>query len=243
MTTKRSRHARVDDQGRAYAGSQLHLQVYVNRWADMLNDAVAAALRLEGQPHLAIRWVSPLEARGFREYRDAAFLEQVGLESAARRLKAFWPVGGPRWDGLALVERQGGRTAVVLVEAKSYPGEVLGRGCLATPGSVARRQIEVALDATAAWLGAQRSPEWTGALYQHANRLAHLYFLRELVGADAYLANVQFEGDSRRPTSAEAWRAASAATYGRLGLAAALVPWCADVLLPATQRSELTAER
>ena len=37
---------RVDDQGRAYAGSQLHIQIYANRRREELNRAVLDAVAL-----------------------------------------------------------------------------------------------------------------------------------------------------------------------------------------------------
>ena len=38
--------------------------------------------------------------------------------------------------------------------------------------------------------------DWTKCFYQYANRLAHLYFLKELNGIDAALVFVYFTGDT-----------------------------------------------
>jgi len=39
---------------------------------------------------------------------------------------------------------------------------------------------------------------WVGRHYQPANRLASLYFLREIGKVDGFLANVYFTGDPQR---------------------------------------------
>jgi len=43
-----------------------------------------------------IRWVSPLAEDEFAEYRDAAFLEQIGQAGLRDSLKQFWPALGPQ---------------------------------------------------------------------------------------------------------------------------------------------------
>ncbi len=45
------------------------------------------------------------------------------------------------------------------------------------------------------FLGVDPNISWNGTFYQYANRLTHLYFLREVNGQDAYLAFVYFTGD------------------------------------------------
>lgn len=68
--------------------------------------------------------------------------------------------------------------------------------------------ISAALKSTAAWLGLDGLPEtWLRTYYQTANRLAHLYFLREVCDLDAYLAFVCFVDDpTHNPTAAEDWK-------------------------------------
>jgi hypothetical protein len=185
-----------------------------------------------------MRWVSPLEDHKCREYKDGAFLRALGRSQDAPALSKFWPSGGPVWDGLAVVKQlTAGRDAIILVEAKSYPSEVRGGGCKATPKP--RLKIETALDATAAWLAVRRPASWTGALYQSANRIAHVYFLREKLGLEAYMVNVCFVGDPRMPTTEETWRQAKQAFRSDLGIADVAVPWLIDVTLPAANREEL----
>ena len=59
-----------------------------------------------------------------------------------------------------------------------------------------------------------RSPcphDWSALFYQYTNRLAHLYFLRELNKIDAYLVLVYFVGanDVPEPSTASEWKAAN----------------------------------
>src|SRR5687768_11298584 len=102
---------RVDSAGRAYAGSQLQLQLYVNRRRADVDHAITKALSLPSAPLI---WVSPLENAAFKEFKDAAFLKELGLTELSAPLRSFWPKSGPRWDGLARVDAS--RT-IVLVEA------------------------------------------------------------------------------------------------------------------------------
>lgn len=147
------RQDRVDDSGRAYAGSQLQIQIYVNRRPDELSQHTLKALPSLASLGADIRWVSPLESERFIEYQDRAFLRAVGLDHLASQLSGFWPSGGPVWDALAAVEfrKYPGVKGVMLVEAKSHPPEVYGGGCKASPRS--RKKIEAALSETKRWLG------------------------------------------------------------------------------------------
>ena len=117
---------RTDSQGRAYAGSQLQIQIYVNRLQKKLNTAILNALPSLSALDPTIRWTSPLEADNFAEYQDLAFLKASDLEYLEENLKDFWPRGGPVWDGLAIAEFGGnqGKHGTILVEAKSHVPEV-----------------------------------------------------------------------------------------------------------------------
>ena len=223
--------------GRAFSGSQMHLQVWVNRRREALSRALLLALPIS-DPGAQVEWVSPLESEKFGEYKDAAFLSALGLGSHAAALHTFWPRGGPVWDGLARVKRStNAQDAVVLVEAKSYPTEIVGKGCQAGPES--RPTIEGALDETARWLGVSRPDTWTGGLYQSANRIAHVYFLRERLGIEAYLVNLCFAGDPRKPTTPGEWDKANDLFRRQLGLDGVPTPWLIDIILPAARREEL----
>lgn len=235
------RKPRVDRLGRAYAGSQLQIQIYVNRRQVELSRGVVDALPSLASLNPHLRWVSPLERKKFAEYQDRAFLEAVELDYVAGSLSTFWPRGGPSWDALAVVElnQRAHHKGVILVEAKSHPSEIYGSGCQASPRS--RRKIEAALDQTKRWLGVPEDADWTGPLYQSANRLAHLYFFREVVNTPAWLVNVYFVGDSYSPTSRADWRPALAQVKAELGLAGIAIPNAAELFLQAGERRELVA--
>jgi hypothetical protein len=241
--TKHDSAKRVDDKGRAFAGSQLQVQVYVARRQTALSDAVAHALAALRQELPSIRWTAPLEADLFREPVDRAFLVALGLEDEADALRQFWPSGGPNWDALAVLGDGARRDGVLLVEAKSYPGEVYGPGCLAT-NLKSLQSIQDALGSAQQWFGVTGGANWTGRLYQYANRLAHVYFLRHKVGVEAWLVNLCFtdDGTTRRTTAAE-WHRALPAFKTELGFPGQ-IPWVLDVVLPAGTCSDLleTAE-
>jgi hypothetical protein len=227
---------RVDSEGRAFKGSQLQTQIYVNR-----ADDPAAALR-EELPSLpadaAVTWVSPVAERGFAEYQDVDFLRAVGLEAHAASLGEFWPARGPVWDALGVVEDGEERPGVFLAEGKSYPAELFGGGCKAT--EPARSKIVRALARTQGWAGIAEDPErWMGRLYQTANRLAHLYWLREVLGIRAWLVHLLFVGDPHGPTTREEWIEAMEAANEELGLGGIAVPHVGHALLDARERSEL----
>jgi hypothetical protein len=219
--------SRVDSTGRAHAGSQKQIQIYVNEKTQTLNSALAQSLSRYELDEKGIQWVSPLAADTYSEYQDSGFLERVGLGSLSPRLREFWPRSGPCWDALARIE--GG---CLLIEAKSHVLEIYGGGCGASPAS--KQKIKAALDATKAWLGVSRHVDWTGRLYQSANRYACLYFLREVVGVQAFLINVYFVGDPISPTplAIENWDAAIGLVNRELGLARA-VPYSSTVFLSA----------
>jgi hypothetical protein len=74
--------------------------------------------------------------------------------------------------------------------------------------------------------------DWCGRLYQSANRLAHLYWLRSL-GVRAWLVHLLFTGDPHRSTTTRQWAEAIEAVNAELGLASALLDGAGHVLLPA----------
>lgn len=220
--------ARIAENGRAFAGSQRWIQHYVNYEQSDLNDAI-----LQSQDSLrgsrGFQWVSPLESDGFTEYRDEAFLACLGFRHLGAQYSACWPRNGPCWDALAIVRRNG-ENGVLLVEAKSYPGEFFGSGCGA--GARSRSRIEHALAATKASLGADAQADWLGRLYQFANRLAHVYLLRERLSVPAWLVNVCFTDDPHSPTTLAQWQAALPPVHAELGLGENL-PFVSTVFLRA----------
>ena len=220
--------SRTDSSGRAHTGSQRQIQTYVNERTNTLNLAIAQSLSQYGLDKNDLSWVSPLGADTYSEYRDSEFLERVGLGHLAPQLRKFWPRGGPCWDALARIE--GG---CLLVEAKSHVPEIYGGGCSASPRS--KKKIQAALDATKDWLGVSPDVDWTGQLYQSANRYASLYFLTQIGGAQAFLVNVYFVGDpiSKTPLTRKEWDDATGHVNQELGLVRK-APYSAAVFLAAS---------
>jgi hypothetical protein len=200
----------------------------VNEKKHILSSAITQALSRYDLEKKNIEWVSPLAADKYSEYRGSEFLERVGLGHLARQLQGFWPQRGPCWDSLARIE--GG---CLLIEAKSHVPEIYGSGCGATSSS-GKRKIQNAFAATKAWLGVSPDVDWTGRLYQSANRYASLYFLREIARVQAFLVNVYFVGDpiSQTPLTREKWHAAIGSVNRELGLVGE-VPYSAAVFLTA----------
>lgn len=223
------KQSRVDPLGRAFKGSRLQIQTYANVLTDRLNEGMRGAF-----PNLGpLTWVSPLASEMYTEYLDEAFLSVMGLPHLVDNLAEFWPRRGPNWDALAVTG-----DSVLLVEAKSYPAEAKTRSG-ASEGSL--EWIKRSLLETANWLGLSELPRtWWDGYYQGANRLAHLYFLREACGIEAYLAFVNFVDDpTHNPTAIGVWEVAEVQYLNALGLDG-LPPAAAFVYLPGVERAVLT---
>lgn len=226
--------SRVDANGRASAGSQQQIQTYINDSAEAFSKAIAESLSGDLPSSARIQWVSPLIREEYAEYHDGDFLRVLGMQQHASELSAFWPKGGPCWDALARVSFSDGHCGCVLVEAKSHVSEIYGNGCRASDAS--RQQICEALRRAKEWLGGAPEADWTGKLYQSANRYAHLYFLRVIAGIDAFLVNVYFVNDRHNPTTIQEWKPAISEVKQQLGLVRP-VPFSSEVFLDAVRQS------
>lgn len=163
-----------------------------------------------------ITWLSPLKSDGYAEYFDQEFLDRLGLHSLEVPLSEFWPRSGPRWDGLA--KTASGK--YILVEAKASIEEAVDYRSKASPRSLARIRRALS-DAKKAFEASADAP-WESPFYQYANRLAHLYFLRELNNVDAYLLFIYFADAPDVPNrcSKQQWEGAMRLTEKCLGLGA-----------------------
>lgn len=221
-------------------GSQLQVRIYVNRRSGDLSRAVTDRFPTLVDRNATLCWTAPLEEKGFTEPQDKAFLDAVGLGDLAPDLKRFWPTRGPVWDGLAVAMFPEGRPGVVLAEGKSYPKEAYGGGCKAT--SPAREQIASALETTQRWFGIPEDAEaWMGSLYQSANRYAHLYWLRKVLGVEAWLVHLLFLDDATHEgATREQWEAELPRVEQALGLSGIAMPYADHAFLPAVAADELT---
>ena len=190
-------------------GSLKWVQRAINLHADLLDGEILG--QLPDARH--IEWRSPLAADEYSEYRDSAFLERLNLGHLSEALAEFWPSRGPQWDALG-IDSTG---SVLLVEAKAHLEEVFSPPSQA--GEVSLARIKDALQQTAEFLGAEAAAPWHQTFYQLANRLAHLYFLRQN-GVDARLVLVGFIGDDEMhgPATEAEWEAAYAVIWHVMGL-------------------------
>ena len=209
-------------------GSLKWIQALVNQRSDLLNRLVRENCRLE--PDEAIEWVSPLADDQYAEYGDDAFLRRLGVELGRWPLREFWPRLGPQWD--ALGHTDGG--AVFLVEAKANIPEFVSPASGAkSPTSIAL--IDDSLKEVQRFLRVDTKIDWSGKLYQYANRIAHLYLLRKLNRLPAYLLFIYFIGDEDvdGPQTAGEWKAAIEVAERVLGLPARhrLSDYVADIFV------------
>jgi hypothetical protein len=220
--------------GRAPAGSRLQLQEYVNAHTTRLSQEILATI--DSGSKATVRWVSPLASENYCEYRDAEFMNRLGLASATDALLSFWPRGGPCWDALALIDSFDIHREPIplLVEAKSHLSEIYGDGCKAEhPDSV--RKIQRALSATKTYWKVDESADWTGPLYQYANRLAHLYFFLRRLSKPAWLINIYFTDDPIESTSIDQWKPEITKVKDAVGLSSE-IPNIMEIFLSAVSR-------
>jgi hypothetical protein len=187
---------------RAARGSQKWLQILINDYPSIIFKEIAHRIGIEKEEHL--RWLSPLENDNYDEYKDEFFLEKLGVNINSKQLLDFWPKRGPVWDGL-------GKTAngdLLLVEAKSHLAELISHA--KAKNSSSRDKIHDSLSKTKRFLRSESNFNWSNFFYQYANRLAHLYFLRELNKLPAFLVFIYFLKDNKMngPNFKEEWEGA-----------------------------------
>lgn len=161
-----------------------------------------------------IIWTSPLANDNFAEYRDDDFLRKVDLDPNQIMLNNFWPLNGPQWDALAKTNAN----QIILVEAKANIPELKSAGTNAR--STSKEQIELALSNTKNYLRVDDNIEWTNTYYQYANRIAHLYFLREVCRKETFLINIYFVNDTNvnGPQKRQEWESAINILHNELKL-------------------------
>lgn len=204
----------------ATRGSQKWIQEAVNRHPEILDEALGFS---SAEP---IEWLSPRQADHYAEYRDGAALRLLGIDPNVELIE-FWPLKGPQWDAL-------GRTAdgtPILLEAKAHLGEMV-TGASAARNPLSMDLIDRGLREAAAWVGADTRMPWNGPLYQMANRIAHLYYLRVLNQIPACLVFLYFYGDADMcgPRTQEEWEGAVSLAHRLLGFTSR-PPGMSDVYL------------
>ena len=196
----------------AERGSQRWLQIAVNEKPYILNAAILN--QLPNIKNQNISWISPIKADNYVEYKDNEFVERLNIPLPNRSLSSFWPRFGPQWDGL-------GKTSngdILLVEAKSHIPEICSPPSSASEKSL--EKIRKSFSEVQKSFRIRSNYDWTGTFYQYANRIAHLYLLRELNKQPAYLIFLGFLNDQEinGPTSKEEWQGAIKLLETYLGL-------------------------
>jgi len=142
---------------KATKGSQKWLQIGVNEYPEILNDAIRSSIGLTSDAK--IQWLSPLASEDYVEYRDQAFITKLGLTMPNRTLFEFWPPRGPVWDGLARTSTD----EILLIEAKAHIPEMVSPASQASPLSLER--IEKGLNETRSALAPRTTVRWSGTFF------------------------------------------------------------------------------
>lgn len=192
-------------------GSQKWIQSLINSQAEYLNSQIRAKLNLSRDKH--IQWLSPLKNDEYSEYSDQDFIDLLGVKLKEKLLADFWPERGPQWD--ALGKSSSGK--LFLVEAKSHIRELIST--MQAQDENSARTIRKSLQETKRFLGSNAEIDWSCGFYQYANRLAHLYLLRQN-RLPAYLLFVYFINDfeMKGPTTIHEWRGAIELLHSYLGI-------------------------
>jgi len=208
-------------------GSLKWIQLLINDCPQLINPLLQKECSFSADEQ--ITWVSPLKTDEFAEYRDQEFLHQLGISLKQRALSTFWPTNGPQWDALARTNKG----KVFIVEAKTHITEIVSPGTGAS--SQSKALIEKSFHEVESFLKTHSLTEWTTVFYQYANRLAHLYLLRELNNIPAYLVFVYFLNDKEMngPATKEEWITAIQVVESVLGLGEkySLKPYIIDLFI------------
>ena len=181
-------------------GSLKWIQTLVNKNSDLLNEKIKIHI---GNDSFEIQWLSPLKHDNYAEYRDKDFLKILGLQNFNNKLSEFWPERGPQWDALG----KSNSNHYFLVEAKANIPEITSSCFAKADDSIIK--IQRGIGRTKEYLKASSGKNWFDGFYQYANRLCHLYFLREFCGVNAYMIFIYFCNDQTHiPTEYKEWTGA-----------------------------------
>jgi len=193
-------------------GSLKDIQKLINQNNEILNGLIKSKIKRLNSSN--IEWVSPLLEDDYAEYSDNHFISRLNIK-LKKELKTFWPTRGPQWDALGKTECN----EVLLIEAKANIPEIVSSGTSAK-SSESLKLINKSLEETKAFLNIDNNIDWSNKFYQYTNRIAHLYFLREINEISAFLVNIYFYNDStvNGPTSKKEWLAAIEVMKNYLGV-------------------------
>ena len=221
-------------QKQAEKGSQKWLQCLINNSnsIEIINKEIYSQLNLS--KGIEISWLSPLQGNDFSEYSDNDFIERLGIK-LQKPLSDFWPHRGPVWDGLAKTN-----DLLFLIEAKAHLRELISTKTGAKEPSLDK--IRNALKKTQSFLKAGPCLDWAEFFYQYTNRIAHLYFLREINKIPAYMIFLYFINDTEMngPTTKEEWEGALKIINMLLGINNhKLKPYLMDIFISTNEITQL----
>ena len=219
-------------------GSEYHLGRYRSDAPRKLDRSI---LRAVGAPRgSTIAWMYP-GPETLREPQGLSFVDDRELRDSWRTV---WPTSGRQqsWDGVATLVVPGKRSTWLLIEAKANHPEFCTPPTRATGDG--RKQIQRTLNRVKRALGVHRDISWLGSYYQHANRLAVLWFLHEN-SEPAMFLDLLFTGDRfpdgrRCPSTKAVWHELLHGRRLTLGLPKRhrLSPYVHEAFLPVLGRSE-----
>lgn len=192
------------------AGSQNDIQLLANEYPELLDSQLSTLIH----ESIKLNWCSPLKDDEYAEYVDQDFIDKLGISDKIKiPLKQFWPNKGPNWDGLAKYKNK-----IFIIEAKAHISEQQIESTDSKDKSLSL--IENSLQKTKNFLEVKSNVSWCkNNYYQYANRLAHLYFLRELNNIDAHLLFIYFLNDKtilEKKETIEDWEKAIDEVYKSL---------------------------
>lgn len=196
-------------------GSQKDIQLLANKYKKLLDEEISKIKK----ETVELEWFSPLKDDDYAEYADQCFIDRLGISDRILvQLKDFWPEPGANWDGLA----KDGET-VFIMEAKAHISEINIDSTRASSGK-SLELIEKSLNETKEFLNIKSDISWCKEnYYQYANRIAHLYYLREKNKIDAHLLFIYFLNDKsvvtgKKEETKEDWEKEINGIYNKLEL-------------------------
>lgn len=182
--------------------SESWLRKLVNENAEILNDYLINNQIISRDD--SIEWLSPILNDEFAEYYDEEFIDRLGIDKNKLLipLNDFWPKSGPRWDGL-------GKTNTgkyFLIEAKAHIDEAVDYSSGAT-SEISIDLIKNSIEKAKGFYSDNKKAYWQMPFYQYANRLAHLYYLKELNNINAFVIFIYFcnAPDVDSPANSDEW--------------------------------------
>jgi len=193
-------------------GSLKQIQRLINENQNLINDAIK--LQFKELNNDLIYWKSPLKNDNYAEYKDISFIKKLGLNINEQKFNEFWPKRGVQWDAFATTNFGN----IILVEAKANIPELISSPSAARYKS--KTKIDKSLNNAKIYLGITKEVDWSAKYYQYTNRLAHLYFFRQICKTPAYLVNIYFTGDESvsGPKTQQEWEEAINALKSHLGI-------------------------